>query len=492
MMKSFFLKSTLYSLLILFSYMNPSIAFAKGCSIVDMYDTPEQVNDSCLDNLAPSEFSQLVSLISESEINNHILDYKSDIQKNNYSHLISKTIKLYEKTKNLEYSNALLKLLETQKLIDLQNYFDDDCTPLNNEIIKPAMGEAMLYMHSLPNNQFLVLLVTTDNLHVSFSKTSDILANVVALKKILFNLPDNPLFSNFKHRGEPEKKNDPLYKIIRQHATLLYDLLISPFSSKLANLGIRHLVVIPDSTTGIFPVEVLLDKIDDKYIIDKEYAISYSPNLSKIQKNTNNSKELLFISPELPNDKESSLNQDLELIKKILPVSNVQGKKATKNGLFNAITNRPTSILYIASHARFEKNFEDSHIELYAKEPLSVRDFERMTSSLSARAEPPDLIVLSACETAQSDGGELDASLGLAGVAARSGANTVIASLWETRSPEVLLGSDIKQKDSFFHILFNNNLTKAKALQESKRRLKKSRSMYEWASFVLIGDWGNY
>lgn len=481
-------KALVYTLFLFFLLISSNITRANECSVISNFDKIEKINQSCWNDLSPSDYYDLISIITESSIDNHILKNNLNSIKVNYDKIIIKTIELYERERNKKYSDSLLKLLEMQKLTTLQDYFEDDCTPLNNEKIDPASGEAILYMHSLSKNKLLILLIVNKKIFINYSQTNSILEDVLGLKKSLIN----PLFKTMHYKGIAETENNPLYNNIKNYASSLYDELIRPFSKHLSRMAIDHLVVIPDSSTGIFPIETLFDAQDGKYVLDKDYSISYSPNLSKIRKKNNKRTNLLFVSPESPEKEGSGFNKDLELIENLLPVSKIQGDKATKLGLFNAITNKPMSILYVASHAKFEKNFADSHIQLSNTDKLLVKDFERMTSSLTARAEPPELIVLSACETAQSDGGSIDASLGLAGVAARSGANTVIASLWVTRSPEALLGRSGRQQDSFFQILKNDSYTKAKALQESKKRLKKSRSIYEWAPFVLIGDWGNY
>ena len=473
-------------------YLSSSSALAAQCALIEyLGKNPKQVNMSslnqtCLDQLSPSGYDKFISVLLEAKIDNHILQSHSQNDHALIDELIVKTISFYKSSQNPDYSNALLKLLETQKLTTLQDYFDDDCTPLNNEKIQPVDKEAFLYFHSISNNKFLTILILKEKIVINTTYTDIVKNEVDGLRQALIN----PLFSTMNERGVPETQNNPLYVNIRRHAKSLYKLLIQPFSDQLAASKIEHLVIIPDSTTGIFPIETLIDEKDNKYVIDKDYSISYSPNLSNSKKSTNKTRNVLFISPESPG-KSSSFNNDLKLIEKLVPAaSRVRGNKATELGLFNAIANKPMSFLYVASHAQFEQNFEDSFIQLSDKDTLSVKKFERMTSSLSARILPPELMVLSACETAQGKSGNVDASLGLAGVAARSGVNTVIASLWVTRSPEVLLGRKDKQEGSFFQIISDPKFSKARALQESKKLLKSRRSIYEWAAFVLIGDWG--
>lgn len=463
----------------------------------DIDKTPTQsllnsLNQYCLDKLNHTDYEKLISVLVSERNDNYILQNITYNDEAAYNQLISKTINKYQKYNDPMYSNALLKLLESQKLTKLQDYFDDDCTPLNGAQIKPVNGQAILYLHKLQNDQFLTLLITEAGTHINYIDTNVLETKILQLRAAITN-------GKIQNSTGPETNNEALYSDLKKHASSLYKLLLSPFSKELDNLN--HLTVVPDSSTGIFPLEALYDAEEKEYVIKKSYSVSYAPNLSRTAKRTNKSGDLLFVSPALPESSEEynknnevGFNEDLRLLKKYYrnPSSELRGKKTTELGLFNAISNKQMSILFIAAHAKFETNFKNSNITLYDGE-LSVSKFERMTSSLSAKKLPPDLIVLSACEAAQGGNGIVDASLGLAGVAARSGANTVIASLWIIRIPEVLVG-DINrlQGGSFFQSISDKTrvVTKAKALQERKKLLMKSHSIYDWAAFVLIGDWG--
>lgn len=492
-------KKILILIILILGHTFSGSVFSEDCLVLRNLEKSSYINTSwsdinqaCLEQLSPSSYNKLISILIEEKIHNSIIENSIHNNRIIFDQLILKTIELYTNSNNSEYSRSLLNLLETQKLTILQDYFDDDCTPLKNQAIRPLKNQAILYTHSLPKNQFLTLLITNNNIKIHINHTSIIKREVIGLRNSIIN----PIFTEMleidKHIEQFKVKDEsnPSYINIRKHAKKLYKLLIQPFSKELSNLNIEHLIFIPDSVTGIFPVEALLDDKNNEYVLDKNYSISYAPNLSKTNKNTNKNKNLLFISPDQPG-KNSGSNEDLKLLNNLLFVSSrIQGKKATPRGLFNTITNKSISILYLSSHAQFKSDFDKSFIQLFENNKLYVKNFERMTSSLTARVLPPDLVVLSACETAKSEGGTVDASLGLAGIAARSGVNTVVASLWVTRSPEVLLGRSGEQGESFFHLISNSGLSKAKALQKSKQLLKKNHSIYEWAAFILIGDWG--
>ena len=480
-----------------------SAASANECNFVDDLnklnneDIIDNINFSCVDQLNPASYEKLALMIASEKKSSQTKENNSN-RSNNYNVLIKKTINKYLSSKDQMYSNALLELLEGQKITRLQDYFSDECTPLNKAKIKTDKREAVLYMHSLPGNLFLTILIKKDKIFISRGKTSTVNDKVGALRLEIKNL-----------KNSVEKKKSNTYQSLHLIAETLYDIILEPFSKELST-EVDHLVVVPDSTTGIFPIDVLIDKKSEKkYILYKNYSISYSPNLSQSPKNTHTrGSDILFVSQEA---KKSSFSQgfskDLDLLKRnYSSILSVQGSQATKSGLYNFLNKQSVGVLHIAAHAKFSQEFKQSYIQLHDSKKdstqgkLYVKDFERMMVSVSARQKPPNLVVLSACESAQGGTGKNDASLGLAGVAARSGVSSVIAGLWILQTPEVLVGPEGGELDTslgdnyseyFYHIITNEpSVTKAEALQRSKQGIQENRSVYEWAALVLVGDWG--
>ncbi|MEN8447464.1 MAG: CHAT domain-containing protein, partial [Cyanobacteria bacterium J06555_13] len=92
-----------------------------------------------------------------------------------------------------------------------------------------------------------------------------------------------------------------------------------------------------------------------------------------------------------------------------------------------------------------------------------------------------DLLVLSACQTAA---GDERSTLGLAGLAVQSGAQSAIASLWLVDST----GSSVLM-DRFYQAL-DQGLTNIAALHQAQLTLMQSTDFshpFYWAPFVLVG-----
>lgn len=90
---------------------------------------------------------------------------------------------------------------------------------------------------------------------------------------------------------------------------------------------------------------------------------------------------------------------------------------------------------------------------------------------------------MSACQTAE---GDRRATLGLAGVAVRSGARSTLASLWQVddQSTAILMGR-------FYEELAKNpDITKSEALRRAQQYILEQKGHpYFWAPYVLVGNW---
>jgi CHAT domain-containing protein len=132
-----------------------------------------------------------------------------------------------------------------------------------------------------------------------------------------------------------------------------------------------------------------------------------------------------------------------------------------------------------------------THGTLNAEEPLLSSLALSQGGRLSAHEIydldlPAELVVLSACKTAlgRDVPGEGLVS-GLPRAFLYAGAARVLVSLWDvddrsTRDLMIL----------FYRSLFDQGLPPARALQEAQRTLRQAgRPPYQWAGFVLLGDW---
>ncbi|MEM9540831.1 MAG: CHAT domain-containing protein [Cyanobacteria bacterium P01_E01_bin.42] len=151
---------------------------------------------------------------------------------------------------------------------------------------------------------------------------------------------------------------------------------------------------------------------------------------------------------------------------------------------------RRYKILHFATHARFGSVADETFLITGAKKPttqnneiLSLRELETILKNQEIK---PQLLVLSACETAKGDD---RLTLGLGGIALRAGVPTTVASLW------LVNDAATKQLISNFYANLKENQDRergvAYALQQAQITQIQDPDKnhpYYWAAFVAIGN----
>ena len=140
--------------------------------------------------------------------------------------------------------------------------------------------------------------------------------------------------------------------------------------------------------------------------------------------------------------------------------------------------------VHIASHGLFSDSPEESFLVAYDGK-LGLDVLAEVLRGPDPARHRIDLLVLSACETAEGDD---RAPLGLSGVALDSGARSVLGSLWnvDDNATRILM-------QAFYERLAKPGTDKATALQQAQLSLMSTpafRHPRYWAPFVLIGNPG--
>ncbi|MGD9732139.1 MAG: CHAT domain-containing protein [Desulfamplus sp.] len=218
------------------------------------------------------------------------------------------------------------------------------------------------------------------------------------------------------------------------------------------------------------------------------------------------------VKPESNNQTEESVNQtkksdiatkeDKEAVEKVRELlelpgvdkeiadlsKNLQGQKLMNSEFLRErfsgeIKDQNYRIVHVASHGFFGGSPEENFIMTYDK-LLNMNLLEEYIKPKQFVDLPVELLTLSACQTAEGD----DRSpLGLSGVALKSGARSVLGSLWPVSdaATQLLLSS-------FYKHLDNENISKAKALQKAQLELintKEFNHPFYWSAFILVGNW---
>ncbi|MGI0494009.1 CHAT domain-containing protein [Alkalinema pantanalense CENA528] len=269
-------------------------------------------------------------------------------------------------------------------------------------------------------------------------------------------------------------------------AKTLYQWLIQPSLSHLKQHDIKTLIFVPDGTLRNVPMAALHD--GQQYLIE-QFGVGVTPTL-KVLASPPNPSELgpvlaAGLSQGAPNYTPlPGVRTELEQIQRITHSHILLDQSFTKEQIQTLLETQPISIVHLATHGQFSSRSEDTYL-LTVDGPLRLQDLDRSLRKRELKnLLPLDLLVLSACETAQ---GDRRAVLGLAGIAVRSGARSTLASLWTVNDR-----STAQFMDHFYRVLQQSHVSRAEAVRQAQLTLLKQdlySHPYYWAAFTLVGNW---
>ncbi|MBK1694079.1 hypothetical protein CKO09_04920 [Chromatium weissei] len=147
------------------------------------------------------------------------------------------------------------------------------------------------------------------------------------------------------------------------------------------------------------------------------------------------------------------------------------------------VSGQPYRVVHIASHGLFQGPPEDNFIVTYDRK-LDMKTLAKVLKPKELAQRPIELLVLSACQTAEGDD---RTPLGLSGVALQSGARSALGSLWPVSDTATQL-----LMQHFYDQLKQPGMTKGRALQAAQRALMANDRTHhpsDWAAFILVGNW---
>lgn len=307
------------------------------------------------------------------------------------------------------------------------------------------------------------------------------------IKKFKNNL--DALRGGLRKKQSPEVFNTQIKPLAQQ----FYQWLVKPIEQYLPTPNFETLVFVLDGDLRNLPMSVLND--GEHYLIEKySIAISLGGQLRnpKVLGSEQWKVSIAGIYEDAPSfNQETSVpleilryvEDEIEKIKALMPNSIVlKNEEFTKTKFAKQIDTAPLPVIHIATHARFSSDPEQTKIYAWDN-PIKVDELGQLLRHRDrTSAEPLNLLVLSACQTAT---GESRAPLGIAGVAVRANAGSTIASLWKVGDWET---ANFMEK--FYSALKQANITKAEALRQAQTDfIEQSDTPYNWAAFILVGNW---
>ncbi|MEQ8386957.1 MAG: CHAT domain-containing protein [Coleofasciculus sp. A1-SPW-01] len=422
------------------------------------------------------------------------------------------------------------EVLAQLQLAELENYLQEACASSDPALIdqivdQHAPNTAVIYTILLDNRLEVILKlpqpsscndITDDNCqqstdvpsHVSTPNPSHSKSNPTEiLAGGLSEVETQPTLQHHRVKLSPRQVEETVdqlrtqltnpqrtsrySKAIQNTSQPIYNWLIAPFEPQLKASGINTLVFVLDGALQTVPMGVLWD--GNQYLVEK-YAIALNREpqlLAPVPLSQYPLQTLAFGLSQVrsgfaPHQSFQSLaNVEIELSQIPSDVT-LLNDAFTSQALQNQINARPFSIVHFATHGQFSSNPNETFILAWDKR-IQVNELSHyLKSREESLPDPIELLVLSACQTANGDN---RATLGLAGIAVRAGARSTIATLWEVND---------QSTTAFIQLLYQQltnstePMSKAEAIQWVQKKFLKNanyRHPYYWAPFVLIGNW---
>ncbi|MEK7991317.1 MAG: CHAT domain-containing protein [Thiotrichaceae bacterium] len=358
----------------------------------------------------------------------------------------------------------VISILEQYKSVELENYFQDDCvTKTQTTDLKNLIPEktAVFYPVLLAERSELLLLIQGQIIQITIQQ--QYLADLQWLVQRF------------------------LVRLDKRIGQKIHAWLIEPMKEILEQYQIDTLIIVPYDILYTLPFAALHNGED--YLI-KYYALAVTPSLQLTTlKSTSDFTYKLLAGglsksigqfPALP-----YVNQELQQIDIIWDDKQLlKNDKFQFNTLYQNLKQQPYNLLHLATHAQIMPRVRDSFL-LTFEGKMDLNQLEKLVRLRQFQQQPIELLTLSACQTAQT--GDKQVALGIAGLAVKSGAHSVLASLWnidDAATAELI--------PFFYQQLAKKGISKAQALQEAQWKLMQLTTYHHpryWSGFILIGNW---
>ncbi len=450
----------------------------------DLLTLNSDVQFSFRDDVEPLYRQLIELLLTKSEeapscLGEHSLASCADAGSRRFYGGVSLTTEDSSQSDSLDLPTQALKVIDFLRLWELENFLQ--CSLAPELQVETVVGEID------PQAAFIYPLILSDRL------------------ELIFKLPQKPLAhrATFIQPTEVEATISQLQHYLRQsrfteevkqEAHKVYKWIIQPIESDLEQLRqsgrVNTLVFVLDDTLRDIPLSVLYNQ--GEYLVEK-YALAVIPNRQLFDPNPRQ-KQLKVLTAGVS---EGQIVDGIEF--EALPyvpseLADIQqltdtttepllNQNFTEGKLELQIDSATFPIVHIATHGEFSSDPDETYILVWGKR-VKVRDFDRLLQVNNPDSpQVIELLILSACETAQ---GNRRAALGLAGVAAQARVRTTLASLWKVND---LATAEFMTK---FYEALRDGATIAQALQQTQIYFLSEpdlRRPYFWAPFVIVGNW---
>ena len=371
-----------------------------------------------------------------------------------------------DKQKNLITAQAAIESLQIAELV---NFFRSDC-----------LNAAQVDINQIDRTAAVVYpIILEDRLEVILSLPNQPLRHY-ASKVRAAEIDDMVIDLRLNLR-------DPSSEDYLSSAQSIYDWLIRPATSAIAQSNVKTIVFVLDGSLRNIPMSVLHD---GKQFLVENYSIALTPSLQLLDPKPIAKQKVTALIGGLSEARQGysalpNVKGELQEINKQVPSSSTfLNASFTKQNLTQTLTSLTFPIIHLATHGNFSSEAENTYLLTYDGKLTIENLYQLLRSNNRSDLEPIELLILSACQTAV---GDKRAALGLAGMAVRAGARSTIASLWSVDDE-----ATSKFMIALYQSLSSANVTRAESLRLAQQALLKNAKYdhpFYWSPFVLLGNW---
>jgi CHAT domain-containing protein/tetratricopeptide (TPR) repeat protein len=377
-------------------------------------------------------------------------------------------------------------VIEALQVAELDNFFRDACVVVNKAEQIDTIADkydpkaAVIHAIILPNRLAIILKLPGQS----------------ELEYQAAPVSEKTIRTTLRQLGgylEERAKNPDVLRTAEQ----LYQWVFKPIEFYLENsLNVETLVFVLDRSLQKIPMAVLYD--GKQYLIQKKYDIVLAPGLqltkAKERQHSQFTDIKLFAGgvdkkqPPLENiefEAIKNLKEEINGINRIMPIKKLLlNADFTLDKIRQVITLENYSIIHIKTHGQFSSQPEKTFLVAY-RSLLRSKDLDNLVKTgTEGKGHTIELLVLSACQTAKGDD---RATLGLAGLAVRSGARSTLSTLWKADDE-----ATAKLMVRFYDQLRKPGMKMARALHTAQKSLIEEdgyKNAHIWANYVLVGNW---
>ena len=362
------------------------------------------------------------------------------------------------------------ELIEDLQLAELENYFRSACLDSQPAQIDSVDPKAAVIYPIILSDRLAVIVALPDQTlryYATALPQSEVEAVVENLLESL-----NPAYSDSERLRLSQK---------------VYSWLVQPAEPLLAQSSVSTLIFVLDGSLRNLPIAALYD--GKSYLVER-YSIALTPGLQLLGP----IKPLAFQGTEVLLGGITEARQGFAALPGVQEeLTKIAGEASSKTllnqtftlpNLQKQINSTSIPVVHLATHGQFSSNLQETYILTWDNR-LNPQDFKSLFGDrLQDQQHPIELLVLSACQTAE---GDKRAALGVAGMAVRSGARSTLATLWAVQDQ-----STAEFMIAFYQNLARSGITKAESIREAQLTLLHNpeyKHPFYWAPFVLIGNW---